>query len=144
MYNLEDTIVAVSSPTSDRKVIIRITGPEAVNITNRIFTPGLSSDIPLIVSGQIAVDSELEIDVSLYLFLEPNSYTGQDLVEIHLHTNPAVVEAIMEKLLTIKKMPIRMAEPGEFTARGYLNGKFDLAQAEAVGEIIASSNRLQD
>jgi len=143
MYNLEDTIVAVSSPTSDRKVIIRITGPEAVNITNRIFTPGLSSDIPLIVSGQIAVDSELEIDVSLYLFLEPNSYTGQDLVEIHLHTNPAVVEAIMEKLLTIKKMPIRMAEPGEFTARGYLNGKFDLAQAEAVGEIIASSNRLQ-
>jgi len=93
-----------------------------------------------LVTGSVTIDNELEVDGQLYLFLAPHSYTGDDIAEIHLHTNPAVTEALMGNLLG---RGLRMAGPGEFTARAYLNGKIDLAQAEAVNEIIVSSNAFQ-
>ncbi|MHC4338430.1 MAG: GTPase, partial [Planctomycetota bacterium] len=80
------------------------------------------------------------MDAMLYLFVAPHSYTGETLAEIHVHTNPSVTEALMGNLLG---KGLRMAGPGEFTARAYLNGRIDLAQAEAVNEIIVSSNRYQ-
>jgi tRNA modification GTPase len=93
-----------------------------------------------LVTGSVTIDNELEVDGQLYLFLAPHSYTGDDIAEIHLQTNPAVTEALMGNLLG---RGLRMAGPGEFTARAYLNGKIDLAQAEAVNEIIVSSNAFQ-
>jgi tRNA modification GTPase len=140
MYELNDTIVAVSSPTSDKRVIVRITGPETIDVLRRIFTPSIVGDEAGFFSGSVLVDTALRVDAKLYLFLAPHSYTGETLAEIHIYTNRSVTEAVMSELLT---MGLRMAGPGEFTARRFLNGKIDLAQAEAVNEIVTSSNRFQ-
>ncbi len=139
MYELHDTIVAVSSPTSDQRVIVRITGPDTIGICRQLFNlHGKTS--PTLFSGSLAIDDELKIDAQLYLFRAPHSYTGDDVAEIHAYTNSAVTEALVGTLLD---KGLRMAEPGEFTARAYLNGKLDLVQAEAVNEIIVSSNEYQ-
>jgi tRNA modification GTPase len=146
MYEQNDTIVAVSSPTPDQRVIVRITGPDTIAICRQIFNSpieprsahcGASSTL---ISGSLAVDDELKINAQLYFFQAPHSYTGEDIAEIHAYTNSAVTEAIVSNLLD---KGLRMAEPGEFTARAYLNGKLDLMQAEAVNEIIVSSNEYQ-
>jgi len=162
MYELHDTIVAVSSPTSNQRVIVRITGPDTPDVCTQIFNmpagearraelaPPLKSILqktqsvgqgpPCILSGLLTIDDELIIDVKLYLFPAPHSYTGENVAEIHIYTNSAVTETLMSNLLD---KGLRMAEPGEFTARAYLNGKLNLAQAEAVNEIIVSSNEYQ-
>jgi len=88
----------------------------------------------------VAIDDELRIDAKLYLFLAPHSYTGDDVAEIHIHTNPSVTSALVGRLLG---EGLRAASPGEFTARSFLNGKIDLIQAEAVNEIVTSSNEFQ-
>ncbi|MHC4206432.1 MAG: tRNA modification GTPase, partial [Planctomycetota bacterium] len=139
MYELHDTIVAVSSPTSDHRVIVRITGPKTIDICRQIFNSH-SEPSSILLSGPLAVDDELKIDAQLYLFRAPHSYTGEDVAEIHAYTNSAVTETLVSNLLD---KGLRIAEPGEFTARAYLNGKIDLAQAEAVNEIIISSNEYQ-
>ncbi len=161
MYNLNDTIVAVSSPSSGARSIVRITGPATIKICRRIFRPAISSFInhpsslvPQLIAGCVIIDDELEIDAHLYLFFAPHSYTGDDVAEIHIYANDSVTEALVDNLLRLKlpinnnQLPIttqqsRMAGPGEFTARAYLNGKLDLAQAEAVNEIVVSSNTFQ-
>ena len=147
MYELHDTIVAVSSPTSDQRVIVRITGPETIEICRQTFSfQGGGNTVrhppgsPTLLSGSLAIDDELTIDAQLYFFPAPHSYTGDDVAEIHSYTNPAVTEVLLGNLL---ERGLRIAEPGEFTARAYLNGKLDLAQAEAVNEIIVSSNEYQ-
>jgi tRNA modification GTPase len=140
MYALNDTIVAVSSPTAGQRAIVRITGPNTVASCQRIFTPSIPEQSSAIVSGSVVIDAELQMDANLYLFLAPHSYTGETLAEIHIHTNSSVTEALMGNLLG---EGLRMAGPGEFTARAYLNGRIDLAQAEAVNEVIVSSNRYQ-
>jgi len=91
----------------------------------------------------VAVDDGLRMEAKLYLFLAPNSYTGDDVAEIHVHTNASVIEALLGRLLGDSGVPVRMAGPGEFTARSFLNGKIDLSQAEAVNEIIVTSNKFQ-
>ena len=162
MYRLNDTIVAVSSPTSGARVIVRISGPDTIDVLQQIFSEEKSEDrsqkssvlserspwdCPLSsvrrltqIRGNVAIDPELRIDAKLYLFGAPHSYTGEDVAEIHIHTNPSVTEVLMGSLLG---RGLRMAGPGEFTARAYLNGKLDLAQAEAVNEIIVGSNKFQ-
>jgi len=147
MYELNDTIVAVSSPTSDQRVIVRITGPETIDICrfvcnihgggNAVRNP---SGSPALLPGSLAIDDELKIDLQLYLFPAPHSYTGENVAEIHAYTNSAVTEVLVSNLLD---KGLRMAGPGEFTARAYLNGKLDLLQAEAINEIIVSSNEYQ-
>lgn len=140
MYELRDTIVAVSSPSCDKRVIVRITGPDTVETCKQIFISPITKNKSGIVCGSVAVDDELSIDTQLYLFFAPHSYTGEDIAEIHIDTNAAVTEVLIDCLLG---RGLRMAGPGEFTARAYLNGKIDLAQAEAVNEIIVSSNSFQ-
>lgn len=134
MYDPRDTITAVSSPSNDHRVILRISGPDTINILNRICTPSVSGN-PGIGSGKI-----LDLDCVVYFFRQPHSYIGDDLAEIHLWANTAVTEAMMERLLALGARP---AEAGEFTARAYLNGKIDLAQAEAINEVITCSNTFQ-
>ena len=129
-----DTIIAVSSPANNHRVILRISGPETINILNRILTPPVFGS-PGIVSGKI-----VDFDCLVYLFRQPRSYTGDDLAEIHIWANQAITEALMERML---KLDARPASAGEFTARAYLNNKIDLAQAEAVNEVITASNTFQ-
>jgi tRNA modification GTPase len=134
MYNPADTIVAVSSPSNDHRVIVRMSGPQTIDLLNQIFTPAVFGK-PGITSGKI-----LNLDSVVYLFRQPHSYTGDDLAEIHLWANTSVTEVLMERLLALGARP---ASPGEFTARAYLNNKIDLAQAEAVNEVITASNTFQ-
>ncbi|MBL7152742.1 MAG: 50S ribosome-binding GTPase [Phycisphaerae bacterium] len=143
MYDLNDTIVAVSSPSMGARVIVRITGAETLGFCKRVFSGLVSNEKSGLFCGSIALDESASgerIDAVLYLFRAPQSYTGEDIAEIHIHANSAVVEALMVNLLG---GAFRMAGPGEFTARAYLNGKIDLAQAEAVNEIVSSSNTFQ-
>ena len=146
MYDLNDTIVAVSSASSGARAIVRISGPETIKVCSSLVArrsslgPWGTRHKGRITSNDIFIDGELKIDAKLYQFVAPYSYTGETLAEIHMHTNRAVTEALVARL---QKMGLRMAGPGEFTARAYLNGKIDLAQAEAVNEIIVSSNRFQ-
>jgi len=151
MYGTNDTIVAVSSPSPGARAIVRMTGPATVDTCQRIFHPPIRIRSSGILPGTVAVDDELRVDALLYLFLAPYSYTGEDVAEIHLHAGAAVTEVLLENLLRGKppkeqnsKFPaggrvVRMAGPGEFTAAG----KIDLAQAEAVNEVVVSSNTLQ-
>ena len=143
-YEINDTIFAVSSPSSDQHVILRISGPEAIEVCRQIWRIPLASPAgqapPYILSGFVSVDAELDVEAKLYLFFAPRSYTGDDVAEIHIDTNSAVTKALIENLL---ERGLRLAEPGEFTARAFLNGKIDLAQAEAVNEIVVSTNEYQ-
>jgi tRNA modification GTPase len=149
MHNLSDTIVAVSSPSGGVRAIVRITGPETLQICQQVLAPGPNSQIrnprsairnSVVVSGQVRINADLAVDAWLYLFFAPRSYTGEDLAEIHVCGSRVIVETLIRNLLA---RGLRAAGPGEFTARAYLNGKLDLAQAEAVNEVISSSNRLQ-
>ncbi|UCC22146.1 MAG: 50S ribosome-binding GTPase [Planctomycetota bacterium] len=121
-------------------MIVRMTGPNTTDVLRRIFSPPIQKDSSGLSQGSIAVDYDLRIYAKLYLFSAPHSYTGEDVAEIHLFTNASVTEALMSKLLG---EGLRLAGPGEFTARAYLNGRMDLSQAEAVNEIVVSSNRFQ-
>jgi len=155
MYQLNDTIIAVSSPCSEQRVIVRISGPRTIEVLEQIFRSSVSLMRKVcfeeesgydamrgssLIEGSVVVDANLKIDAKLYLFLAPHSYTGENLGEIHIHTNISVTEVLVGHLLA---EGLRPAGPGEFTARAYLNGKIDLAGAEAVNEIITSSNRFQ-
>ncbi len=140
-----DTIVAVSSPVGGVRSIFRISGPKALEASRKVFTPAAlaphaATDRPTIQRGVVRIDDGLTADAFLYLFFAPHSYTGDDLAELHVHASDVLVQTLVQRLLATG---LRAAGPGEFTARAYLNGKLDLAQAEAVNEIIASSNRFQ-
>jgi len=115
---------------------VRITGPQTIPTCERVLEPGPCSQIRnpqstirnrKILSGSVRINARLTMDTLLYLFFAPHSYTGEDVAEIHIHASQAIVEALVQNLLTIG---LRPAGPGEFTARAYLNGKLDLAQAE--------------
>ena len=149
MHDLSDTIVAVSSPSGGVRSIVRITGPSTLQICEQVFERDLNLQVrnpqsairnSSIYSGTVRVGEALAADAWLYLFFAPRSYTGEDLAEIHVCASRIIVETLVQNLLA---RGLRAAAPGEFTARAYLNGKLDLAQAEAVNEVISSSNRLQ-
>jgi len=109
MYELRDTIVAVSSPSCDKRVIIRITGPDTVETCKQIFISPVIISKSGIVWGSVEVDDELSIEAKLYLFFAPHSYTGEDTAEIHIDTNAAVTEVLIDGLLG---RGLRMAGPG--------------------------------
>jgi len=138
--NLNDTIVAVSSAPGGVRSIVRLTGPEVASVCAQVFTPFVRQESTGVLTGSVPIDNDLAVDARLYRFVAPHSYTGEPLAELHVEAGPVLVEALVQKLLA---QGIRPAGPGEFTARAYLHGKLDLAQAEAVNEIIASSNRFQ-
>jgi tRNA modification GTPase len=143
MYKLDDTIVAVSSPTSDKRVIVRLSGPATADIMQQLFSPPIAKYEPGILRGSVSVDSEFRADATLYKFCGPHSYTGEDVAELHIFGNRAVTEALIDKLLGSRAAAIRPAEAGECTVMAYLNGKIDLTQAEAVNEVIVTGNRFQ-
>ncbi|MBM4260706.1 MAG: tRNA uridine-5-carboxymethylaminomethyl(34) synthesis GTPase MnmE [Deltaproteobacteria bacterium] len=139
MYK-EDTIAAIATPPGEGGVaIVRISGPDAERIARDIFVRkernGAALDSHKLYYGKIRDPrSEKVLDqVLLTVMRKPHSYTGEDVVEIHCHGGAFVVRQVLQLVLA---HGARQAEPGEFTKRGFLNGRMDLAQAEAVLELI--------
>lgn len=139
-----ETIAAIATAMSPAGIsIIRISGPESVNVIDRIFYPAGKKKISQVKSHTIhygtIMDEEQAIDQVLVLVMrEPHSYTGEDTVEIDCHGGILVTKRILE---TVLKNGARVAEPGEFTKRAFLNGKIDLSQAEAVSDLIQAKNQ---
>ena len=139
----EDTICAPATvPGTGAISVIRLSGPEALTIADKVIScrRGNISDAKgyTIRFGEVLDDTGALIDeVLTSVFRAPHSYTGENSVEISCHASSYIVSRIMELLYAAGA---RAAEPGEFTQRAYLNGKMDLAQAEAVADVIASQN----
>ena len=133
---LSDNIVAEITPQGRAGVSgIRISGPEAKNITEGIFDTKLDNP-----RFSYHVNHDID-DVVITYYKAPHSYTGQDVCEVFCHGNPGIVDAIINSLLGVKGYMVRVACPGEFTKRAYLNGKIDLMQAEAIVDVINSSTK---
>ena len=133
-----DTIVALATPPGIGAIgVIRVSGSQAIALVGRLFTgkdltaqPSHTLHVGLLVEGDRQLD-----EVVISLFRNPRSYTGEDVVEISCHGSPYVQEQVIQALL---RSGARLAKAGEFTQRAFLNGKLDLAQAEAVADLIAS------
>lgn len=139
----QDTICAIATAQGGAIGSIRVSGPEAITITSRIFTPAksgklLSEQKPYTLTfGRIYNGEEMIDEVLVSLFRAPHSYTGEDSTEITCHGSFYILQQVMQLLI---KNGCRMAQPGEYTQRAFLNGKMDLSQAEAVADLIASSS----
>ena len=139
----EDTICAPATvPGTGAISVIRVSGPEALTIADKVITcrKGNISDAKgyTIKFGTVCDATGAVIDeVLVSIFRNPYSYTGENSVEISCHASSYIVSALMDLLYAAGA---RAAEPGEFTQRAFLNGKMDLAQAEAVADVIASQN----
>ncbi len=136
----EDTIVALATPAGVGAIsIIRISGPDSFFATDKIFVGKsrlVDSDSHTIHYGKIINrNGEVVDDVLISVFKNPHSYTGEDSIEISTHGSPLISEKIISLLIDNN---VRLAEPGEFTKRAFLNGRIDLTQAEAVADIINS------
>ena len=148
-----DTICALATAPGGALGIIRISGAQSLEILSRIFSKDLTNAKANTIhfgyiierknhSGnveRVAIPSPQTIDeVLVSVFRAPHSYTGEDSVEISCHGSRYILNKVLELLTT---NGCRMANPGEYTMRAYLNGKIDLSQAEAVADLIASSNQ---
>ena len=144
MYT-QDTICAVATAQGGAIGIIRVSGPEAITVADRIFSPASQDGLPLsgrkpytLTFGTIRdAGGEVVDEVLVSLFRAPHSYTGEDSVEISCHGSSYILQQVMQLLI---RNGCRAAGPGEFTQRAFLNGKMDLSQAEAVADLIASSS----
>ena len=132
---MEETVVAPATPSGRGGVsIVRISGPEAsligVSLCGELPQPWSFKPCSILSVGGGVLDSGLVV-----FFGAPKSYTGEDVVEIHCHGNPLIVDSIVAEVVSLGA---RIAEPGEFTKRAFLNDKIDLAQAESVADLIAA------
>ena len=144
IFNLNDTICALSTaPGIGAIAVIRLSGPAAFATTALIFKPAEKSlDFTSVKShtihlGVIGDVTSILDEVLVSCFRAPHSYTGEDVIEISCHGSVYIQQKILELLLT---MGLRLAKPGEFTFRAFMNKKFDLSQAEAVADLIASNS----
>ncbi len=139
MLNLHDTIVAPATPAGVSAIsIVRLSGLDSIAIMESCFSKKLFDKDGYTIHYGFVKDGETKIDeVLVSLFRNPNSYTGEDSIEISCHGSPYIVKRVIETLI---KSGARMADPGEFTLRAFLNQKLDLAQAEAVADMIHSNS----
>ena len=140
---LDDTIAAISTPVGEGAIaVLRVSGPQAINLVARIFRGSISPEKMeprRSYFGEIYDVTGVIDQVLFTIFRGPQSYTGEDLVEISCHGGILVTRKILSLLLNAGA---RSAEPGEFTQRAFLNGKMDLTQAEAVMDLIRSQTEL--
>lgn len=140
---IQDTICAIATAQGGAIGTIRVSGQDAIAITDKIFQPinknrPLSSRSPYTLSyGKIIDGEEILDEVLVSLFKNPHSFTGEDSTEITCHGSQYILQKVLELLI---KQGCRTANPGEFTQRAFLNGKMDLSQAEAVADLIASTS----
>jgi tRNA modification GTPase len=141
LYN--DSIVALATASGAGAIaVIRISGNEAITIGNSVFKSIKNKDLlkqktHTLHLGHIVDDAKTLDEVLVSIFKGPNSYTGENTIEISCHGSTYIQQQIIQLLL---RKGCRMAEPGEFTLRAFLNGKLDLSQAEAVADLISSDN----
>lgn len=136
---MNETICALATATGGAIGIIRISGPKTLEILSDIFTKSLTKALPNTIHyGHIKDNEDIIDEVLVSVFRAPHSYTGEESAEISCHGSQYILNKVLELLV---KNGCRMANPGEFTMRAYLNGKMDLSQAEAVADIIASTNK---
>jgi tRNA modification GTPase len=137
-----DTICALATPAGGAIAVIRISGPQALEILSHIYRPNSSRKSQFLANtihyGTIQnTTGDIIDDVLVSIFRAPHSYTGEDSVEISCHGSRYIISKVLELLI---QNGCRQALPGEYTQRAYLNGKMDLSQAEAVADLIASTN----
>ena len=136
MLSGNETIVACSSPPGRGAIsTIRLSGNKAISIIQKITNNKLKKQISVV---KFPLDVDLIEKCVLTIFRSPHSYTGEDLIEISTHGNPYIVERVIEKCLN---SGAKVAKPGEFTLRAFLNNKLSLDQSEAVIEIINANSR---
>lgn len=143
--NLHDTICALSTPQGMGAIaVIRLSGSESLSVLEPIFEPfGKNHRVEQaqgyqMLFGKIKSSTHTIDEVMAAVYKAPRSYTGQDVVEINCHGSVYIQEQIIRLLLA---RGVRLADPGEFTLRAYLNGKMDLSQAEGVADLIASESK---
>ena len=142
-FYYEDTICAPATPAGGAISVIRISGAKAIEIAGSLFKPKSGKSLAQRAAGTVAfgdisdADGETLDEVLVTLFRAPHSYTGEDSVEISCHGSAYIVSRLLQSLIA---KGCRMARPGEFTQRAFLNGKMDLSRAEAVADLIASTS----
>ena len=136
---INDTICAPATAMGGAIGIIRVSGEQAIEIASSIFSSDLTKAEPNTIHyGHIASSGKAIDEVLVSVFRAPHTYTGEDSVEISCHGSRYILNKVLELLV---QQGCRMANPGEFTQRAFLNGKMDLSQAEAVADLIASTNK---
>ena len=144
MFATDDTIVAVATPPGRGAIgVVRLSGPRAHQILRQLVTGTPGPPRVAIVSRVLVVDAaghEAHDDAVALRFDSPHSYTGEDVAEISAHGNPLLLDGIVRAAM---RAGARLAEPGEFTLRAFLNGKRDLPQAEAVADLIEAATPAQ-
>ena len=136
---MNDTICALATNPGGALGIIRISGSQSLEILSRVFSKNLSNAEPNTIHyGHIKDGTEIIDEVLVSIFRTPHSYTGEDSAEISCHGSHYILNKVLELLI---QNGCRMAQPGEYTQRAFLNGKMDLSQAEAVADLIASGNK---
>ena len=134
-----DTICALATAPGGALGIIRVSGPNALSIVGSVCRCSVETAPPNTIRYTHIVDgSELIDEAVVSIFRAPHSYTGEDSVEISCHGSRYILNRVLALLV---ENGCRMAQPGEYTMRAYLNGKLDLSQAEAVADLIASTNQ---
>src|SRR5664279_4049244 len=139
-YQPHDTIAAIATPPGEGGVaIVRISGKEAISVASKIFSGPVSTYLSHTVHFGHVLDLKGQRidDALILLFRGKRSYTGEDTVEIHCHGGSLISRRVLDVVL---QAGARAAFPGEFTFKAFINGKLDLAQAEAVQELIAAKN----
>ena len=144
MTNSEECICALSTPAGGAIGIIRLSGSEAIRLTDKVFVSVSGKQLSVakpntLHYGEIKdKDGHTIDDVLVSVFRAPHSYTGEDSTEISCHGSRYILQQVLQRLIEVG---CRQAEPGEYTRRAYMNGKMDLSQAEAVADLIASTNK---
>lgn len=145
----QDTITAIATAQGGAIGIVRVSGPDAFRIADSVFVTNRKQETTFSLAkqdaytvhfGQIINPETKEIldEVLVSVFKNPRSYTGEDSVEIACHGSTYILQQVLQLLIT---QGCRLAQPGEFTQRAFMNGKMDLSQAEAVADLIASNNK---
>ncbi len=140
--HFNDTITALATPAGGAIAVIRLSGNHAIEIAQSIFSRDLSqAKGGTLHYGEVKDEQGATVDdVVVSVYKAPHSYTGEDSVEISCHGSRYIIQRI---LVLLQAHGARQAEPGEYTKRAFLNGKMDLSQAEAVADLIASTNAAQ-
>jgi len=136
----DDTIVAISSAAgASARMVVRASGPAAGELLNNLCPEGAPRPWPANVARRrtIVLSQEMGFAAWVWWFSSPQSYTGQDVMELHLPGNPLLARMVLDHLVALGARP---AEAGEFTARAYFNGKLDLTQAEGIAASIAANS----
>ena len=133
----KDTIAAISTPPGSSGIgVVRVSGPGVPNLIQKLFKQKLKPREATLKKINDSKGNIIDHAISIY-YQKPKSYTGEEMLEIHAHGNPIILETILKNIM---ENNVRPARPGEFTEKAFLNNKIDLAQAEAVSDLISSRN----